>query len=213
MIMARPYAFGQLIGGQPVILALGYFHCPTLCGVVRANLMDSLSSRNVSSEHYSLVVISIDPAKTPADAHNAERQDAAHAGLPGAPPSWHYMTGSADQLALIEHAVGFNARFDPQLRQFLHPTGLVLLTPGGQVSSYLLGVDYPPGDLNLALTRAREGGLEQAALPILLLCFHYDVSAGRYSLAIVKLLELARALTVLVVGGVIALSLACERRT
>ena len=205
--------FGNLISGQPVILALGYFHCPTLCGVVRANLMDALSRGNVAPKRYSLVVLSIDPAETPADALDAEHKDIAQAGLTTPPASWHYLTGSADQVRLVEDAVGFHTRFDPQLRQFLHPTGLVVLTALGRISSYLLGVDYQPGDLDLALTRARDGGVEKAALPILLLCFHYDPSTGKYSLAIIKLLELGCGLTVLTVGGLIGITLLRERRT
>jgi protein SCO1/2 len=208
----QPVSFGGLIAGQPVILALGYFHCPTLCGVVRANLMDALSHASVAPARYSLVVLSIDPAETPTDALDAERKDAAQAGLTSPPATWHYLTGSADQLSLVENAVGFHTRFDPQLLQFLHPTGLVILTARGTVSSYLLGVDYRPGDLGLALTRARTGGVEKAALPILLLCFHYDPSTGRYSLAIVKVLEIGCVLTVLTVGGLIGATLLRERR-
>lgn len=208
----QPVRFGDLIG-QPVILALGYFHCPTLCGVVRANLIDALSHSNVAPARYSLIVLSIDPSETPADALDAQRKDAARAGLTSAPPSWHYLTGHADQVRLIEDAVGFHTRFDSQLRQFLHPTGLVVLTARGTISSYLLGVDYRAGNLDLALTRARGGGIEKAALPILLLCFHYDPSTGRYSLAIIKLLELGCALTVLTVGGMITLAVLRDRRT
>lgn len=205
--------FGELIADRPAILVLGYFHCPTLCGVVRANLMDALSHARVTPARYSLIVLSIDPAETPADALDAERKDTARAGLTSAPASWHYLTGDADQVRLIENAVGFHARFDSQLRQFLHPAGLVVLTAGGTISSYLLGVDYHAGDLDLALTRAGTGGVAKAALPILLLCFHYDPSTGRYSLAIIKLLELACALTVLTVGGLIALAVLRERRS
>ena len=208
----QPVRLRDLVAGQPVILALGYFHCPTLCGVVRANLMGALSNAKLAPAHYSLVVLSIDPAETPADALDAERKDVALAGLTSRPTSWHYVTGSEDQVQLVEDAVGFRPRFDPELRQFLHPTGLVVLTARGTISSYLLGVDYQAANLHLALVRARSGGIEKAALPILLLCFHYDPITGRYSLAILKLLELGCVLTLLTVGGMIALALLRERR-
>ena len=48
--------------------------------------------------------------------------------------------------------------------------------------------------------RARDGGIARAALPILLVCFHYDATTGRYSLAVVKLLRLAGGLTVAMIA-------------
>jgi protein SCO1/2 len=82
----------------------------------------------------------------------------------------------------------------------------------GVVSSYLLGVGYRPGDLRAAVTRAGEGGVAKAALPVLLLCFHFDPTTGRYTLAVTRLLQLAGGLTVLTIGGTIALALRRERQ-
>ena len=39
----RSVRLTDLFGGKPLILALGYFHCPNLCGVVRADLFDALA--------------------------------------------------------------------------------------------------------------------------------------------------------------------------
>ena len=52
----------MLFGGKPLILVLGYFHCPNLCGVVRADLFDALQRvRDEAGRDYSLVALSIDP--------------------------------------------------------------------------------------------------------------------------------------------------------
>lgn len=210
----RRVQLGDLLGGEPVILALGYFHCPNLCGVVRADIVDALSrSGMLSRQDYSLIVVSIDPTETAADAGKARDDDAVRVNLQKPPTGWHYLTGSASDVQKLERDVGFRARYDQRLKMFLHPAGIVLLTPRGTISSYLLGVGYPPGDLRVALTRARQGTVAQAALPVLLLCFHYDPGTGRYSLAIVKLLEIACALTVLALGGTLALAFRRERRT
>jgi protein SCO1/2 len=56
------------------------------------------------------------------------------------------------------------------------------------------------------VARAQSGGVVAAALPVLLFCFHYDPATGRYTLAIMKLLRLAAAITVVVVGGTLFLS-------
>jgi protein SCO1/2 len=49
-------------------------------------------------------------------------------------------------------------------------------------------------------------------LPILLLCFHYDPTTGRYTLAILRILQLGAAITILAVGGTVMLALRRERR-
>ena len=67
---------GQALAHRPTILALGYFHCPNLCGLVRDDLMKALSSLDAPPD-YSLVVLSIDPSETPADARSAQQADAA----------------------------------------------------------------------------------------------------------------------------------------
>jgi protein SCO1/2 len=106
--------------------------------------------------------------------------------------------------------VGFRSRFDAADKQFLHPAGIVFLTGKGTVSSYLLGLGYQPRDVGLGVTRAANG-VTARALPILLLCFHYDPTTGRYSLAILRVLQLGAAITVLVIAGTMTLALRRER--
>jgi protein SCO1 len=196
---------------RPAILVLGYYHCPNLCGVVRDDLLHALSLSGLRPDQYNLIVLSIDPSETRADAVSAERQDLARHPVPGAKTAWHYLLGSASSVRGIAAAVGFPYRYDTQLKQFLHPTGLVFLNTAGRVSGYLLGVGYTPGDLASGITRAGMGGIEQAAAPILLLCFHFDPNTGRYTLAIVKVLQLAGLVSVLIVATTIGLALRRER--
>jgi protein SCO1 len=192
--------------GRPTVLALGYFNCPNLCGVVRDDLFSALSRSGLQTPaDYNLVALSIDPNELPADAARAKADDLARYPTPGAASGWRFLTGNSADVAAVEQAVGFHARFDPALKQFLHPAGLVILTPAGAVSSYLLGVGYEPGDLRAGLSRAAAGEIGQVGSPILLLCFHYDPSTGRYTLAIMKLLRLAAGLTVATLIGVMVL--------
>ena len=213
----RPLRLGDLFGRRPVILALGYFGCPTLCSVVRDDLMEALSHAGMrAGADYELAVVSIDPGETRADASSAAADDAARypaaaGGGAAAPGGWHFLVGDAGSVAAVAGAVGFRSRYDVHLRQFLHPAGLVVLTPEGRVSGYLLGAGYHAGDLRAAVTAASSGGIAKAALPLLLICFHFDAATGRYSLAIMKVLRLAGIVTVLAVGGTLLLALRRER--
>ncbi len=202
----------RLAGGRPLILVLGYFHCPNLCGVVRADLFDALHATGMQAgRDYTLAALSIDPAETSSDAAQAKADDLHRYGVPGAERNWHFLTGAGPEIESIAEAVGFRDRFDAQLKQFVHPVGTVFLTPGGIVSSYLLGVGYQPADVRLGVTRADQGSIAAAVLPVLLLCYHYDGATGRYTLSILKLLRLAAALTVLTVGTMLFLAFRRER--
>jgi protein SCO1/2 len=199
---------GQALAYRPAILVLGYFHCPNLCGLVRDDLMKALSSLDAPL-NYSLVVLSIDPSETPADARSAQQADAARFEPV---MNGHYLTGSAAAVRSVTDAVGLRAQFDSMNKQFLHPAGLVFLTRTGIVSSYLLGLGYQPSDVGLGIARAANG-VTAHALPILLLCFHYDPATGRYTLAILRVLQLGAAITVMVVAGTVMLALRRERRS
>ena len=177
-------------GGLPVILAPGYFHCPSLCSVVRDDLLSALGrSRLRAGADVAVAVVSIDPAETPADAVPA--REAGDNRWPGA----HYLTGDS---TAIQDAAGFHARYDGALKQFLHPAGLVVMTPDGRVGGYVSGVGYTPEQLEAAVADARAGRVEPASL-LRLLCFHFDPTTGRYTLAVERLVQAASVLTTLVV--------------
>ncbi len=203
---------GDLARGAPLVLVLGYFHCPNLCGIVRDDLFHALSGTQFrAGRDYTLVSLSIDPAETSRDAATAKAQDIAAYPLPGARSSWHFLTASPASIQAVADAVGFRDRPDPRTRQFLHPTGVVFATPSGVISSYVLGVGYTATDVRGAIARASAGRIARAGLPILLLCFHFDPTTGRYTLEILKVLKLAGVLTVLTLAGVLFLLFRQER--
>jgi protein SCO1/2 len=198
----RAVHLGDVLQGRPVILALGYYHCPNLCGVVRADLFSALANSGLrAGADYSVVALSIDPAETAKDATSAKAGDLALYATPGAATAWHFLTGRSET---VQQAVGYTSRWDDRLKQFMHPVGVVVATPGGIVSSYVLGVGYTPQDLRAAVRAADLSRVVQPLSPILLLCFHFDPTTGRYSLAILRVLQLAGVFTVLVIGGLLA---------
>lgn len=203
---------GDLSGGQPIILVLAYFHCPNLCGLVREDLFHALGAAKLrAGRDYALVVVSIDPKETTFDAKAAKTQDMAAHASPGADRFWHYLTGSANDVQAVADAVGFRDRLDEQTKQFVHPAGIVFVTPAGVVSSYLLGVGYTPTDVRSAVERADAGAISAVGSTVLLLCFDFDPTTGRYSLAIMKLLRLAGALTAAVIAATLFLLFRRER--
>jgi protein SCO1 len=199
-------SLGAFLDGKPAVLALGYYNCPNLCGTEREDMLQALSESGLATpDDYTLIFASIDPTETVQAAAQAERDDLARHPTRGAERGWHFLVGSPDAVRALAEATGFHARYDTQLKQYLHPIGLVFATPAGTVSGYVLGVGYGAGDVRQAVRHAAAGERVSAS-PILLLCFHYDSTTGRYTLAVEKLLRFGAALTVLTLGTALAMA-------
>ena len=198
---------GEAIGGVPAVIAVGYFHCPALCGVVRGDVMQALAGSGLATPaQYRLLAISIDPAETPADAADARRQDMARFPTPGAAAGWRFLTGSAGPIGQITRAVGLHARYDASAKQFIHPAGVVFATAGGTISSYLLGVGYDGNAVARAIAGAAAERVAPPAPQIRLLCLHYDPLTGRYSLAVLRFLRLVAGVFVVVLAACLAVA-------
>ncbi|HEX3949736.1 MAG TPA: SCO family protein [Steroidobacteraceae bacterium] len=203
----------QAAGGLPLILILGYFRCPNLCAVTRASLYRALGAAALQpGRDYSLAAISIDPHEDARSAQEAKAADLAAFKTGGSSAALHYLTGDQADIDAVAAAVGFHDRWDYAARQFLHPAGITIATQDARVSGYLLGVGYRPSAVRDAVFRAATGAPPAYANPILLLCFHYDPSTGRYSVAVLKLMRLAAILTVVMLLGVLYLLFRRERK-
>jgi protein SCO1 len=82
-------------------------------------------------------------------------------------------------------------------------------TPEGRISRYLYGVDYAPRDLRLALVEAADHKIGSPVDELLLFCYHYDPSTGKYGAIAMSFLRLCAAATV--VGIVLFLTILFRR--
>ena len=67
---------------------------------------------------------------------------------------------------------------------------------GGRLSKYFFGIEYSPRDLRLGLVQASERKIGSPVDQLLLYCYHYDPTTGKYGLVAMNLLRLGGALTV-----------------
>jgi protein SCO1/2 len=204
---------GDYFGERPVVLVLGYFECPNLCGVVWQGLLESLRPLELEvGRDFDLVALSIDPGEGPRVA--GEKRDAylRAYGRPDSSPGWHFLTGTEKDIRRVADAVGFHYVYDPEIDQYAHASGVVVVTPAGVLSRYLFGVRFPRTDLRLALVESSEGRIGTAVDQLLLLCYHYDPTTGKYGVLIMNVLRGAGALTVTALLGFVAVSRRRERR-
>ena len=87
-----------------------------------------------------------------------------------------------------------------------------MATADGRVSRYLLGIEYAPRDLRLALAEASAGRLGSLVDRLLLFCYQYDPATGTYGLAVMRGVRLAGALTALALAWFVAAAVRRERR-
>ncbi len=189
-------------GKRPVILNLGYYRCPMLCGLVLSGLLQGLKETSWSVGHeFEVVTVSIDPLETPTLARLKKESYLKEYGRPGAAAGWHFLTGREESIRKLADAVGFGYRYVPERGEYAHAAVLFMATPDGHVARYLYGVLYAAGTLRMALTEAGQGKVGTTADRILLTCFHYDAEQGRYVVAATTLMRMGGGLTVLVVGA------------
>ena len=177
-----PVTLEQFFGQRPVILTLNYFHCQNLCPLELEGLISGLNGVSFSpGTDFNLVTVSIDPREGPADATTTKAQALRGYDRPQDANGWHVLTGSQASIDELTDAVGFHYLYDPQQDDFAHPAGVVVLTPDGQVSRYLFGLDFSANDLRLALLEAGQGKVGSLLDRALLVCYHFDPLTGRYT--------------------------------
>lgn len=211
--MGESVALEELLDGKPVVLTLVYFQCPMLCKMTRAGQIRSLTELSLNAgEDFTALTVSFDPREKPILAAEAKATALKRYDRPGAERGWRFLTGEEDEIRRLTQAVGFRYKYDPKTDQYAHPAGLIVLTPEGRVSRYLYGVDFPPRDLRLALVEASGGEIGSPTDQVLLMCFHYDPTTGRYGLAIMNVLRLASVFTVLGLGTAITVMIRRDRQ-
>ena len=209
----RTVAIGDFLGERPALLTLVYYECPMLCTQILNGLTRSLRvlSFDVGKE-FDVITVSIDPGETPSLAAAKKAEYVKRYSRASADRGWHFLTGSEDQIKRLAQAVGFRYQYDPETGLYLHASGIMVLTPEGKLARYFYGIDYAPKDVRLGLIEASQNKIGSAVDQLLLLCYQYDPSTGKYGLVIMNSLRVAGGLTVVTMVGFIVLMLRRERR-
>jgi len=195
---------GDYFGRRPVVLTLVYFDCPMLCTVSLNGLTSALGVLPFEpGQEFELVSISFDPKEVPAQAAARKRMQLARYKRPSALSGWHFLTGSQESIDRVTKAVGFRYAWDAETKQYAHPAGTVVATTDGRVSRYLFGIEYSPKDLRFALIESGDGKIGGLVDQALLFCYQYNPHTGRYSAAIMGVIQVAAVLTMLALGGFI----------
>ena len=209
----RTVPLGGYFGEKPVVLALVYYECPMLCTQVLNGLLRSLKVLAFSvGDEFDIVTVSIDPGESASLAAAKKREYTGKYRRESGSKGWHFLTGSNDQIEQLAESVGFRYQYDEETDLYTHASGIMLLTPQGELSRYFYGVEYAPKDLRLGLIEASENRIGNPVDQLLLLCFQYDPATGKYTLAVLNSLRIAGFATVLGLAVFVGAMLRRERR-
>lgn len=206
----QPVQLSHYFGDKPVILNLGYYECPMLCSLSRNGLFESLQDLNFTvGEEFEVLIVSIDPDETPDIAKAKKRATIMEYGRSG--EGWHFLVGDEEAIRPLAEAVGFHYVYDEKIDEYVHPSGIIILTPEGRISRYLFGIEYPPRDVRLGLVEATADKIGSPVDQVLLVCYHYDPVSGEYTLAIMTIIRILAVVTVAGLGAFVAVMFRRER--
>ncbi len=199
----RRMTLNQYLDGEPALLAFVYYDCPQLCPLVLDGLSRSLRPLDLQpGSDYRVIAVSIDPRET-AELAGAKKRAIMEHWRPEAASGWHFLTGEQPAITALTETAGFRYRENETdtKDRYVHAIGALAITPEGKISRYFYGIDYPPRDLRFALIEASGNRIGSAVDQLMLLCYKYDPSQGKYTVSVMNVLRLSAAGTVLLLGG------------
>lgn len=215
-VMLRDYINGK----QPVILMTPFFKCAGACTTEQQGLMTALNELSYRpGKDFQVLVITINPKEQPAIA-KAKKDEYTHdlkdqnsvSGI-------HYLCAASDNVEeahktvrQLTDTVGFRYVENLATEQFGHATGFIVLTPTGKTFRYFYGSDYNPRDIKLALTEAGENKIGNVVDQLMVLCYHYDPTTGKYGFLIWRVSQVLGIATVIILATSIGLMLRWEKR-
>jgi protein SCO1/2 len=203
---------GDFFSDKPVVLSFAYDTCPMLCNLSVQGLASSLKGMNLDAgRDFDVVTVSFDPKDTPERSRAKKEAVLPLYGRAGAAAGWRFLTGDDEQIRRVTSAAGFRYTWDAASQQYAHPTGVVVLTPKGQIARYLFGIEYAPKDLRFSLVEASQGKLGNVVDQLLLLCYHYDPKVGKYGPLALGAMRGAGLFTVLSLGAFVTIMVRRER--
>jgi protein SCO1/2 len=188
----------EYLGKRPVILALVYYECPMLCTQILNGLVSALDILKFDAgREYDVLAVSFNHREGPGLASAKKRAIVERYNRPGTEGGFHFLTGPEASILALSKTVGFRFRWDPEIKQYAHAAGVMVLTPEGRVSKYYYGIEYSPRDLRLGLVEASEKKIGTPVDQLLLYCYHYDPLTGKYGMVAMTAVRIGGAITIL----------------
>jgi protein SCO1/2 len=100
--------------------------------------------------------------------------------------------------------VGFHYLWDEQTQQYAHASGIMIATPEGKARALLLRCRVSRRVIcGLGLVEASQNKIGTPVDTLMLYCYHYDPSTGKYGAVVMNIMRVAGVMTLLLIGGML----------
>jgi protein SCO1/2 len=211
----RPVVLGELFSGElPVIVTMNYSDCPMLCSLQLNGLIEGLKKVDLTlGKDYRMVTVSLNPSETVQRAHGTKTRYLAQYGRPEADPSaWTVLIGSEVNIRAVADTIGIRYNYNEKRKEYVHPAAFVVTSPGGKIERYVYGIEFQPKTLRLSLIEASQGKVGSSIDRLVLYCFHYDETEGRYAPVAMNIMRLGSGVGAVALSGLIGFLWWAERK-
>ena len=180
----QEFAFGELFGTKPTILALSYYRCDGACSVLNRNLWNTLleTKQWQIGKDFNVVTVSFDPHDTPETLQKFMKIAGFGDGLPD---GWRMTTmKNPEDIVKLTASMGYKYFWSPRDAIFLHPNVYIMLSPQGRVTRYLYGANISGQDMDISLTKALAEKISSANVINFIIgsCYSYNYKDGKYKI-------------------------------
>jgi len=202
----NPVTLGECINNKPTILIMAYYRCPMLCGEVLNGVLDSMRQMGgnfTCGKEFNVVAVSFDHKEQPELARAKKMHYVTEYGRKEADWGWKFLTGKRPNIEKLAEAVGFHYEYDRMLKEYNHPSGIIVLSPNGTISRYFAGIIFPPTELKESLQAvAKDSDFVGAReLREFFSCYRFNPHTGKYTAEVKGIMRSAGALTLLLLAG------------
>src|ERR1051325_11784000 len=184
-----------------------------LCNQVMNGMLGSFRQISFNlGEQFEVVTVSFDTKETPALAAAKKQTYIKAYNRASGDAGWHFLTGDDANIKRLTDAVGVRYLWDEQTKQFAHASGIMLATPEGKLARYFYGIDYPAKDLRLGLVEASANKIGTPVDALMLYCYHYDPSTGKYGVVIMNVIRIAGIISLVLIVSLLFFLRSVSRR-
>lgn len=209
----KTVTLARYLGDKPVMLNLISYTCTEVCTAEAQVMQATLKELPFRvGKDFDIVTVSIDERETSAMAQAHKDENVKNYGHKESANGWHFLTGTQSSIKALASSIGFRYAFNPDTKEYVHPDGLILLTPQGRVSRYFYRLEYPVRDVKFGLIEASQNKIGSPLDKIAMSCFHYNPTTGKYDLLISRILQMSGIATVLGMALGIGIMLRAEKK-
>ncbi len=176
---------GELVD-KPTILNFVYFDCPGICTPLLTEIADILGKSNLdpAKQPFQILSVSFEPNDSPEVAKAKQTNYLGQLSRPLPADTWRFLTTDKANIERLTGAVGFH--YKKVGGEYIHPGGLILLSPDRKVVRYLYGTQFLPFDFQMGVYEASRGKVTPTTARLLRFCFSYDPQGRTYVFNLAK---------------------------